>query len=108
VNTTFFPVGGGVGVTAGQTQNGVDPVLGARFRLNLPKGFFANLKGDGGGFGVGSQSTGQIYSGIGNEFKKKYSVLLGYRYLYVDYTNSGFLYDIHMSGLLVGFGIQFK
>jgi hypothetical protein len=86
----------------------VDPVLGARFRLNLAKGFFAQLKGDAGGFGVGSQLTWQIYSGLGKEFKQKYSVQLGYRYLNVDYRNGGFLYDTDMSGLIAGFGIRFK
>jgi hypothetical protein len=102
VNTSQSPV------TVGQTQDWVDPVLGARFRLNLGKGFFANVKGDAGGFGVGSQQTYQIYSGLGKEFKKKYSALVGYRYLYVDYTNGGFVYDVHMSGALVGLNIRFK
>jgi hypothetical protein len=95
-------------VTAGQTESWADPVLGARFRLNLDKGWFVNLKGDGGGFGVGSQLTWQVYTGIGKEFKDKFSLSLGYRYLYVDYQNGGFLYDTHMSGLLAGFGIRLK
>jgi hypothetical protein len=92
----------------GQTQSWVDPTIGARFRLNLPKGCFANLKGDAGGFGAGSELSWQVYAGVGKEFKKKYSALLGYRYLFVDYKNGGFLYDVHMSGLIVGFGIHFK
>jgi hypothetical protein len=104
----LFPVGGGASVTPGQTQNWIDPVLGARFRLNLNKGVFVDVKGDAGGFGVGSQLTYQIYSGLGKEFKKRFSVMAGYRYLYVDYANGGFLYDVHMSGALVGLGIRFK
>jgi hypothetical protein len=95
-------------VTAGQTQKWVDPVLGARFRLNANKGIFFNLKGDAGGFGVGSQLTYQIYAGMGKEFKERYSVLLGYRYLFVDYTSGGFVYDVHMNGLLTGFNIHFN
>jgi hypothetical protein len=94
--------------TVGQTQFWVDPVLGARFRLNLQKGFFFNLMGDAGGFGAGSKSTYQIYGGLGKEFKKKYSLLLGYRYLDVDYVNGGFTYDVHMNGMLAGFNIRFK
>jgi hypothetical protein len=104
----LFPPNNQPGVTAGQTENWVDPVLGARFRLNLSKGFYVNVKGDAGGFGVGSQLTYQIYTGLGKEFKKKYSVLVGYRYLSVDYTNGGFLYNVHMQGALVGFAIHFK
>jgi hypothetical protein len=104
----LFPPNNGTTVTAGQTQGWVDPVLGARFRLNLAKGFFVNLKGDAGGFGVGSQLTYQTYLGIGKEFKKRYSVLLGYRYLSVDYKNGGFLYDVHMQGMQAGFNIRLK
>jgi hypothetical protein len=92
----------------GQTQFWVDPVLGARFRLNLSKGFFVSLKGDAGGFGVGSKATYQIYTGIGKGFKKRYAVMLGYRYLDVDYQNAGFTYDVHMNGALAGFDIRFK
>jgi hypothetical protein len=94
--------------TVGQTQSWVDPVLGARIRVHLPKDFTVGLTGDAGGFGVGSQLTYQIYTGVAKEFKQKYSMLLGYRYLSVDYTNGGFLYDTHMSGLLVGFNIRLK
>jgi|SRR5580692_1904877 hypothetical protein len=94
--------------TVGQTQSWVDPVLGARFRVNLPKECFVSLAGDAGGFGVGSQLTYQIYTGVGKEFKKKFSAMLGYRYMDVDYSNGGFLYDTHMSGLLAGFNIRLK
>jgi len=94
--------------SVGQTQAWADPVLGARFRVNLTKGLFVNLKGDAGGFGAGSQLTWQVYSGVGKEIKNKYSLLLGYRYLYVDYQNGGFLYDTHMSGLLAGVAIRLK
>jgi hypothetical protein len=92
----------------GQTQSWADPVVGARFRLSLAKGWHADLKGDAGGFGVGSQLTWQVYTGVGKEIKKRYSLTLGYRYLDVDYSNGGFLYDTHMSGLLAGFGIRLK
>ena len=77
-------------VTVGQTQSWADPVLGARFRLNLNEGWFVSLKGDAGGFGVGSQLTWQVYTGVGKQFKERYSLLLGYRYMDVDYRNAGF------------------
>ena len=35
-------------------------------------------------------------------------MLLGYRRLFVDYKNGGFLYDVHMSGLQAGFAIRLK
>jgi hypothetical protein len=104
----LYPPNNAATVTVGQTKGRVDPVLGARFRLNANKGIFFNVKGDAGGFGVGSQLTYQIYAGVRREFKTKYAVLLGYRYLHVDYKNGGFLYDVHMNGLQAGFNIRFK
>jgi hypothetical protein len=94
--------------TVGQTQSWVDPVLGARFHTKLKKGFFGDLKGDAGGFGVGSQQTYQIYAGLGKTFKQRFALLLGYRYLYVNYVNGGFVYDTHMQGPLAGFEIHIK
>jgi hypothetical protein len=96
------------GATIGQTQDWVDPLLGARFRLNMRKGLFATLKGDAGGFGVGSQVTYQIYAGVGKEFKRKFSTIIGYRYLDVDYRNGGFVDDTHMSGPVIGFNLHFQ
>jgi hypothetical protein len=96
------------GFSGDDSQNFVDPVLGARFRLNLKKGWFATLKGDVGGFGAGSDLSWQIYSGLGKEFKQKYSLLLAYRRLDVDYRNSGFVFDTKMNGVMLGFAIRLK
>ena len=82
--------------------------MGARFRVNLKNGWFAMLKGDAGGFGVGSQVTWQVYTGGGKEFKQRYSLFLGYRHLSVDYRDGGFIYDTNTNGMLLGFGIRFK
>jgi hypothetical protein len=100
--------GGATAVQTGQTEGWVDPVMGGRFRVYIKKGWFVDLKGDAGGFGAGSQLTWQMYGGLGKVFKKKYSTVIGYRYLDVDYQNGGFLYDTHMNGMIAGFSIRFK
>jgi len=76
-NSISFQPGALAAASVGQTQSWVDPVLGARFRVNIGKTWYASLIGDAGGFGAGSQLTWQIYTGLGKEFKEKYSVLLG-------------------------------
>lgn len=96
------------GFSGDESQDFVDPVLGARFRLNMKKGWFATLKADVGGFGAGSEFSWQIYSGIGKEFKQKYSLLLAYRRLDVDYRNSGFVFDTKMNGVMLGFAVRLK
>jgi hypothetical protein len=88
-----------------QTASWADPVLGGRFRVNLPKTFFASFKGDA---GVGPNETWQIYTGGGKEFKQKYDLILAYRRLDVHYRSGGFLYDTSMSGLLLGMTIRFR
>jgi hypothetical protein len=93
---------------ASDSRDWVDPVLGARFRVNLKKGLFLMLKGDGGGFGAGSQVTWQVYGGAGKEIKQRYSLFLGYRRLSVDYRDGGFIYDTNMNGILLGLGIRLK
>jgi hypothetical protein len=95
-------------VQVGQKEDWLDPVVGARFHLNIKDGFYGSLYGDAGGFGVSSKETYQFYTGLGKMFKQKYSVDLGYRYLYVDYQNQGFLLNAHLSGILLGFNIRFK
>ena len=95
-------------VSLSDSQDWVDPLLGARFRVNFNKGWSATLKGDAGGFGAGSQVTWQIYTGVGKEFKQKYSLILAYRRLDVDYRSGGFRFDTAMSGAMLGFGIRFK
>src|SRR5579862_2490128 len=42
----LFPPNNQTTVTAGQTQSWIDPVLGARGRLNLNKSLFLSLSGD--------------------------------------------------------------
>jgi opacity protein-like surface antigen len=88
-----------------QTESWADPVLGGRFRANLPKNFFATFKGDA---GIGPNETWQIYSGGGKEFRKKYDLILAYRRLDVHYRSGGFLFDTSMSGLLLGMTVRFR
>jgi hypothetical protein len=93
------------------TQDWWDPILGANASLPLGKGFSLNLRGDIGGFGVGSDLTWQVFPYLGWQFAKWGSLQLGYRWLYMDYeTGSGasrFQYDMLNQGPQIGLTCHF-
>ncbi len=93
--------------SASASKNWVDPIFGARFQLNLSPKIFVAGKGDGGGFGAGSESTWQLLAAVGYNLNERYSLLTGYRYLSVNYRSGGFIYDTNMKGLVTGLGIRF-
>jgi hypothetical protein len=93
------------------SQDWWDPILGADLGLPLGKGFSLELRGDVGGFGVGSDLTWQVFPYVNYRFAKWGSLQAGYRWLYMDYeTGSGadrFEYDILNQGAQLGFTIHF-
>ena len=103
--------GGPLGRNPSGTQDWWDPIVGANLSLPLGKQFSVNVRGDIGGFGVGSDLTWQAFSYVGWRFTKWGSLQLGYRWLYMDYeTGSGtsqFKYDMLNQGPQVGLTIHF-
>lgn len=88
-------------------ENWIDPVVGIRGRLNIGHGLYVNGLANIGGFGLGSDLTWDVFGGIGYEFNQTVSALAGYRHLAVDYDNSGFSYDVELSGPVIGATIRF-
>jgi hypothetical protein len=93
------------------TQEWYDPILGGTANLPLSQSWSFNLRGDIGGFGVGSDLTWQAFPYFVWHFAKSASLQVGYRLLYNDYeTGSGlnkFKYDILTSGPQIGFAFHF-
>jgi opacity protein-like surface antigen len=87
---------------ASSHQAWVDPVIGARFQSKLSNDFFFRALADIGGFGVSSELTWQLVAGVGYNITEHSSVLLGYRAIGTDYSNSGYTYDIVTSGIVLG------
>ncbi len=85
----------------------VDPIIGARFKAELPHNFYFTALGDVGGFGVGSDFTWQAMGGIGYHINANSSVMLGYRAIGTDYKNGGFTYDITASGAMLAYSYKF-
>ena len=93
------------------TQQWWDPIVGVNLSLPLGKYFSFNVRGDVGGFGVGSDLTWQAFPHFGWRFAKWASLEAGYRWLGVDYeTGSGadrFKYDMVIQGPQLGFTVHF-
>jgi hypothetical protein len=92
-------------------QNWWDPIVGSNLRLPLGKAFSLNLRGDVGGFAIGSDLTWQVFPYVNWRFTEWGSLQAGYRWLYMDYeTGSGasrFEYDMMNQGAQLGFTFHF-
>jgi len=86
-----------------RSKTWADPVVGARGIAKLSPRVFLTGKFDVGGFGVGSDFTGQAFGGAGFQLKPRIAVIGGYRYLRADYTSDeGFIFKTSMSGIMLG------
>jgi opacity protein-like surface antigen len=89
------------------TENWWDPVIGVRVQQPLADAWTLVGYADYGGFGVGSDRTYQLLAGVTWQFSKSVSAKAGYRYLYQDYQNGSFIWDMKSSGYYLGAGFKF-
>jgi hypothetical protein len=105
-------IGGG---TSGQqrkdAQTWFDPILVLRLKLPDSGAWLLQLRGDIGGFGVGSDFTWQIQAYGGYRFSDLFQLTAGYRILAIDFETGAdqerFLYDVTTSGPVVQIGFNF-
>jgi len=97
----FFPQSGN---ELKGSQDWIDPLIGGRLDLRLGKEWMAHVRGDIGGFGVGSDFAWQLVPGVEWMPSDRLSALAGYRILSMDYENKddGFKYDVTVSGPALG------
>ena len=62
---------------------------------------------DVGGFGVSSDSTWQVMGALSYRLTDRIIARAGYRHLEVDYDNDGFVYDVELSGPILGVSFRF-
>jgi len=94
-------------LTGSETESWVDPMIGAKARINLPHSFFLTSWALIGGFGVGSDLSWDVFGGIGYAFNDRISAVIGYRALGVDYSNKGYVYDVVQKGPMTAFVFRF-
>jgi hypothetical protein len=93
----------------------LDPVIGARLRYSMAPGHELFLRGDIGGFGVGSKFSWQTIAGYNMDFGTyhgvTYSGVIGYRALGVDYAqgegNRRYEFAMVLHGPVVGLSMRF-
>jgi hypothetical protein len=81
----------------------VDAVAGARFDIGLTNKLFVTVFGDAGG--GSAKYDYQIGGVLGVRIAQKWNLGAGYRYIAVNYqsrTPSNFLYNVAMSGVVIG------
>ncbi len=89
-----------------------DPLVGVRYIAKVhPEKLDVIVKGFVGGFGAGSQFTGEFVGGITINLTPKITIPVVYRYLHTEYEEGSgmdfFRYDASEQGLLIGLGFKF-
>ena len=92
------------------SQDWVDPIIGARWWWNFAEGWGLIVRGDIGGFGIGSDFTWQALALVDWQPFKNVSFVGGYRALYQDFeddsSSKAFEYKATLKGPLLGVNIK--
>jgi opacity protein-like surface antigen len=96
------------GVRAGSgSATWVDPWVGARERIPIGGAWSAIVRGDVGGFGVGSEFSWQGMAGVRAECSDHVLVDIGYRALGIDYEDHELAFDAIVHGPVIGLAFRF-
>jgi hypothetical protein len=88
-------------------ENWFDPFIGLRARYNLTKALYLTGEADIGGFGVGSEITWETYAALGCQITRNVYSEVGYRYLYLDYDTTSFIFQGAFHGAQITVGVNF-
>ncbi len=99
------------------SQTWVDPMIIARTSSKPGAKFIYQVRGDIGGFGIGSKFAWQVQAYAGYRFSKLFQLTGGYRLIGADYeknndqqgvlNNNRFLYDVTTFGPVIRLGFNF-
>ena len=111
--TVDIPGVGSAGRTLGTSEDWVEPFVGGRVIWGLNDKLAINIRGDAGGFGIGSASNlqWQILGGLDYKLSENITLNAGYRYVELDYSRGSganeFGVDLRAKGPFVGLTILF-
>lgn len=89
------------------SQDWWDPHVGFRYHYDFNERVYSHGIADIGGFDVGSELAYQVSLAFGYRFNETFATELGARYLSVDYSDGGFVYDVETTGLVLGVAFTF-
>jgi hypothetical protein len=85
----------------------VDPMIGAKARIDTGSLLYLTAWGAIGGFGVSSDFAWDAMGAVGYQWSDWFSTVLGYRGLGVDFSDDGFVYDVIQHGVIAGAVMRF-
>jgi opacity protein-like surface antigen len=89
----------------------LDPFVGGRVRVDLSSRLTVAVRGDAGGFGVGSDLTWTVQGGVLFHVTRLFSVGAGYRVMDIDYSQGRglrrFAFDVLLHGPELGLVFHF-
>jgi len=98
-------------VEGGRAKQWIDPVVGARVLVDLDEHWRFLVRGDLGGFGVGSEFTWFVDASVSYTFGHGIFATLGYRALYLDFDDGSGSDRTNITGILhgpyIGLGVRF-
>jgi len=109
-NRLKLRVSGVTALTSSSNSDWADPILGIRVQLGLTDRFGLSVRGDVGGFGIGSSSdlTWQAWGGLGYRLSDRWTSWAAYRALGLDRKEGGIRSDLVMQGPLLGVSFHFR
>ena len=101
----------GDGVAAGGDvsldESWTDPYIGGRTFVTLANRWLVQLRGDVGGFNVGSKSSWQAMGLVDYRIGARATARAGYRQIDVNYDRNNYLYDVGIGGAFLGVTLAF-
>jgi hypothetical protein len=97
-----------LGINFNGSQNWVDLVVGGRAQLPLGKKAVIDLAGDVGGWDATAKLDYQFAALLGFKLCPKWTAVMGYRYLFIDYRQNNAVFNTITSGGIVGLTYTFK
>lgn len=95
------------GVSVSPEETFLDPIIAARFNVQIAPRLSTIAHVDLGGVGIGSEFTYQVVGTVNYRVGRATYLSAGYRHLYLDYEDGGTVFEGSQTGPLIGITQRF-